>query len=304
MHSFTQARLEAPFLVLSAPMKSMQWSIPLLVLCVVACASCRKKTDTTQEPPGVPEATAEPEIKGEEVTYRAGDTTLKGYIAWDANRTQPRPGVIVVHEWWGHGEYVRRRARMLAEEGYTALAVDMYGDGKEAAHPEDAKKFMMESISNADVAKARFLAAYELLKNHSTTDPSKIAAIGYCFGGAVVLEMARSGADLDGVASFHGNLSTESPAAQGVVKAKILVLHGADDPLVPKEQIDAFKKEMNAAGADYVFIEYPGAVHAFSNPAATETGKKFEMPLAYNEEADKKSWAELQEFLRSLFSES
>jgi dienelactone hydrolase len=250
------------------------------------------------------DAATKPDIKGEQVTYRAGDTTLKGYIAWDANKPGPRPGVIVVHEWWGHNEYVRRRARMLAEEGYTALAVDMYGDGKEAAHPEDAKKFMMETISKADVAKARFSAAHELLKNHSTTDPSKIAAIGYCFGGAVVLQMARSGADLDGVASFHGNLSSESPAAQGAVKAKILVLHGADDPFVPDEQVDAFKKEMDAARADYVFIEYPGAVHAFTNPAATENGKKFDMPIAYNEEADKKSWAELQSFLRSLFSES
>ncbi|MDH3202128.1 MAG: dienelactone hydrolase family protein [Myxococcales bacterium] len=243
-----------------------------------------------------------PDIKGEEVTYQAGDTTLKGYIAWDANKPGPRPGVIVVHEWWGHTDYVRRRARMLAEEGYTALALDMYGDGKKAAHPEDAQKFMMETISNAEVAKARFLAAHELLKNHASTDPSKIAAIGYCFGGAVVLQMARSGADLDGVASFHGNLSTESPAAPGVVKAKILVLHGADDPFVPKEQVDAFIREMDAAGADYTFIEYPGAVHAFTNPDATENGKKFNMPLAYNEEVDKKSWAELQKFLRRLWS--
>ncbi len=274
------------------------------MLCLVACTSCKKKTGTAPEEPTMTDAATKSDIKGEQVTYRAGDTTLKGYIAWDANKPEPRPGVIVVHEWWGHNEYVRRRARMLAEEGYTALAVDMYGDGKEAAHPEDAKKFMMESISNADVAKARFLAAYELLKNHPSTDPTKIAAIGYCFGGAVVLQMARAGADLDGVASFHGNLSTESPAAPGAVKAKILVLHGADDPFVPKEQIDAFKKEMNAAGADYVFIEYPGAVHAFTNPAATENGKKFEMPIAYNEEADKKSWAELQKFLRSLFSDS
>jgi len=247
---------------------------------------------------------AKPDIKGEEVTYQAGDTTLKGYLAWDASKTGPRPGVIVVHEWWGHNDYVRRRARMLAEEGYTALALDMYGNGKQAGHPEDAKKFMMEATSNADVAKARFLAGYELLKNHPSTDPSKIAAIGYCFGGAVVLQMARSGADLDGVASFHGSLSTESPAAPGVVKAKILVLHGADDPFVPKEQVAAFKKEMDAAGADYTFIEYPGAVHAFTNPAATENGKKFNLPLAYNEEADNKSWAELQKFLRGLFSES
>lgn len=285
-------------------MKPKRCLIPLLVLCLVACASCKKKAETTQEEPVMTDTATKPDIKGEEVTYQAGDTKLKGYVAWDANKSGARPGVIVVHEWWGHTDYVRRRARMLAEEGYTALALDMYGDGKQAAHPEDANKFMMETLSNADVAKARFLAAYDLLKSHASTDPSKIAAIGYCFGGAVVLQMARSGTDLDGVASFHGNLATESPAAPGAVKAKILVLHGADDPFVPKEQVVAFKKEMDAAGADYIFIEYPGAVHAFTNPAATENGKKFDLPLAYNEEVDNKSWAELQKFLHSLFSES
>ncbi|MFZ1864346.1 MAG: dienelactone hydrolase family protein [Polyangiales bacterium] len=246
----------------------------------------------------------EPNIQGQEVTYRAGDTTLKGYIAWDANHEGRRPGVVVVHEWWGHNDYVRRRARMLAEQGYTALALDMYGDGKQADHPKDAQSFMMESISNPEIAKARFMAAYDLLKKHETVDPSKIAAIGYCFGGAVVLQMARFGTDLKGVASFHGNLSTDSPAKPGVVKAKVLVLHGADDSLVPKEQVTAFKKEMDTAGVDYTFIAYPGAVHAFTNPAATENGKKFNLPLAYDEHADHESWAELQKFLRGVFGES
>ena len=159
-------------------------------------------------------------------------------------------------------------------------------------------------ISNPEIAKARFMAAYDLLKKHETVDPSKIAAIGYCFGGAVVLQMARFGTDLKGVASFHGNLSTDSPAKPGVVKAKVLVLHGADDSLVPKEQVAAFKKEMDTAGVDYTFIEYPGAVHAFTNPAATENGKKFNLPLAYDEHADHESWAELQKFLRGVFGES
>ncbi len=301
--SSTRQRLETRFLVGWAAMKHIQNWIPVLTLCLGASMSCKKKTDT-EEQPATTDTAPKPDIKGEEVTYQAGDTTLEGYIAWDANKAGPRPGVLVVHEWWGHNDYVRRRARMLAEEGYAAFALDMYGDGKQAAHPEDAKKFMMETLSSADIAKTRFSAALDLLKNHPKTEPTKIAAIGYCFGGAVVLQMARSGADLDGVASFHGNLSTESPAAPGVIKAKILVLHGADDPFVPKEQVDAFKEEMDAAGADYTFIAYPGAVHAFTNPAATETGKKFNMPLAYNEEADRKSWAELREFLRGLFSGS
>ena len=247
---------------------------------------------------------AKTNIQGQEVTYQAGDTTLKGYIAWDGNHKGRRPGVIVVHEWWGHNEYVRRRARMLAEEGYTALALDMYGDGRQADHPSDAQKLMMEAIANPGIAKARFMAAYDLLNKHETVDPSKIVAIGYCFGGAVVLQMARLGTDLQGVVSFHGNLSTESPAKPGVVKAKVLVLHGADDSLVPKEQVEAFKKEMDTAGVDYTFIAYPGAVHAFTNPAATKNGKKFNLPLAYDEQADHESWAELQKFLRGLFGES
>lgn len=281
----------------------MKALLPLLVLSVVACTSKKLEAPAEKLEPtaAAPEARGARDIRTEEVTYQAGGTTLKGYIAWDAARTEPRPGILVVHEWWGHNEYVRRRARMLAEEGYTALALDMYGDGKQAAHPEDAQKFMMETISNAEVAGARFGAALDLLQKHASTDPEKTAAIGYCFGGAVVLHMARLGKDLDGVASFHGNLGTETPAKPGAIKADILVLHGGDDPFVPKEQVEAFKKEMEAAGANYVFIEYPGAMHAFTNPGATAMGKKFKLPLAYDAKADEQSWAELQRFLKALF---
>lgn len=247
--------------------------------------------------------TASPQdIQGEEVTYQAGDTNLKGYIAWDAGKPGPRPGVIVVHEWWGHNEFVRRRARMLAKEGYVALALDMYGDGKNTELPEDAQKFVMEAVGNPDVAKERFDSACSLLKQHDATDASKIAAIGYCFGGAVALQMARFGADLDGVASFHGTLSPQGPPAQsGAFKAKVLVCHGADDPLVPQEQVAAFKNEMEAAGVDYRFVEYPGATHAFTNPDATDRGRMLQMPLAYDEAADQQSWAELRRFLQALF---
>ena len=279
----------------------MKLLIVLLVLSSTACT--KRKTEEPMKEPTAPDAPAASDVRGEEVTYQAGDTTLRGYIAWDASKQGPRPGVLVVHEWWGHSDYVRGRAQMLAEEGYTALALDMYGDGKEAAHPEDAQKFMMEAIQSVETAKARFDAAYELLQKHDSTDPSKMAAIGYCFGGAVVLQMARFGRDLDGVASFHGNLATEAPAEKGAMNAEILVLHGGADPLVPAEQVEAFKEEMDAAGADYTLIEYPGVKHAFTNPAATETGKKFDMPLAYDEEADRKSWAELQKFLKKVFAE-
>jgi dienelactone hydrolase len=279
--------------------------IPVFVICALACTSCSKKSNTIEKESAVTNTANGPDIRGEEVTYRAGDTTLIGYLAWDASKPGPLPGVIVVHEWWGHNDYVRRRARMLAEEGYVALALDMYGDGKNTQHPEDAQKFVMEAVSNAAVAKARFLSAYDLLKQHDATDPAKIAAIGYCFGGAVVLQMARLGADLDGVASFHGTLSPQGPPAQpGVFKAKALVLHGADDALVPAAQVAAFKKEMDAAGVDYTFIAYPGAQHAFTNPAATERGKALDMPLAYDEAADNQSWAALQKFLDALFADS
>ena len=282
-------------------MGRMKALLPILALSLLACTSKKAEPAAPPAEPAAPEAPPAPDIRGEEAVYKAGDTTLKGYIAWDAAKTDPRPGVIVVHEWWGHNEYVRKRARMLAEEGYTALALDMYGDGKQATHPEDAQKFMMESLSNQEAAAARFEAALELLKAHASTDASKTVAIGYCFGGAVVLHMARFGKDLDGVVSFHGNLATETPAKPGAVKAKVLVLNGAADPFVPREQLAGFVKEMDAAGADYEIIEYEGAQHAFTNPDATANGEKFKLPLKYDQKADEQSWAELQRFLKELF---
>jgi len=246
-------------------------------------------------------ASAEPNIKGKEVTYSSGSTEMKGYLAYDENIKGKRPGVLVVHEWWGHNEYVRKRARMLAEMGYAALAVDMYGDGKQAMHPDDAGKFSAEVMKNFDTAKARFTAAMDFLKKQPNVDPGEIAAIGYCFGGGVVLNMARQGIDLKGVASFHGSLAAVKPAQPGAVKAKILVLHGEDDKFTTAEQIDAFKKEMKDAGADFQFMTYPGAMHSFTNPDADTYAKKFNLPLGYNAEADKKSWEELGKFLNLIF---
>ena len=264
-------------------------------LTLAACASSSSTTMTD---------TAAVNIKGEEVQYSAGGTVLNGYLAYNADQSGPRPGVLVVHEWWGHDEYARNRARMLAEMGYTALALDMYGDGKHADHPNDAQKFMTEVTSNMDVGVARFRAAMDVLQKQDTTDATKIAAIGYCFGGAVVLHMARIGTPLAGVASFHGSLSTQNPADSGTLTASILVAHGADDPLIPDDQVSAFKSEMEGAGADLTFVAYPGAKHSFTNPMATERGKKFEFPaLEYQEEADKKSWAELDAFLKRVFAQ-
>jgi dienelactone hydrolase len=246
-------------------------------------------------------AVAEPKIQGKTVEYSAQGVVMKGYLAYDEAIKGKRPGVLVVHEWWGLNDYARKRAQMLAELGYTALAVDMYGDGKQAMHPDDAGKFSSELMKNFDVAKARFLAAMDFLKQQPTLDFTCIAAIGYCFGGGVVLNMARQGVDLQGVASFHGNLAAVKPAQPGGIKAKIPVLHGADDKFVPSEQIEAFKEEMKSAAADFKFISYPGAVHSFTNPDADAYGKKFNLPLAYNASADKKSWDEMKPFLEAIF---
>ena len=239
----------------------------------------------------------------QEFTYEVAGVKLKGFMAYDETVARKRPGVLVVHEWWGHNDYVRNRARMLAEMGYTAFALDMYGDGKLAEHPADAKKFMMEVLGNIAAAEERFNAAHKILRDHASTDETKTAAIGYCFGGAVVLHMARAGTDLDGVASFHGNLSTQPPAVEGAVKSRVLVLHGAEDPLIPPEQAEAFKQEMQQAKVDIELIAYPGAVHSFTNPVATAVGESLNMPLAYDEKADQQSWAELDGFLKEIFAD-
>ena len=245
--------------------------------------------------------TAHGEVRGEPVEYVVGGTTMKGYLAYDDSFSGKRPGILVVHEWWGNNDYTRKRARMLAELGYVALAADMYGEGKQARHPDDAKKFSAEIRKNMPLARERFLAARKVLEDFKFTDPKRIGAIGYCFGGGVVLQMARDGVDLAGVVSFHGGLATESPAKPGSVKAKILVLTGADDKFVPPEQVEAFRREMKAAGADFRIISYPGALHAFTNPEADSYAKQFNMPIAYNADADKKSWAEMKAFFKDIF---
>lgn len=240
-------------------------------------------------------------VQTEEVSYEVDGVRMTGTLAWDSARKGKRPGVIVVHEWWGHNDYAKRRARMLAELGYTAFALDMYGEGKVTDHPEQAQKFAMEVASNLDGAVKRFNAARAILEQHPTADATKTAAIGYCFGGSVVLHMARIGSDLDGVASFHGGLPPFTQAAPGTIQAKVLVLHGGADAMATAEQVAAFRREMADAKADLTFIEYPGAQHSFTNPDATEVGKKYSLPLAYDADADAKSWTELRTFLSRLF---
>jgi dienelactone hydrolase len=241
-------------------------------------------------------------VTGKPVEYTTGGVTLKGYLAMDETMTGKRPAVLVVHEWWGHNAYARRRAEMLAGLGYVALAVDMYGDGKQASHPEDAGKFAMAVMKDMPAMKARFLAAMDFVKSLDAVDSTRIAAIGYCFGGGVVLAMARLGTDLKAVVSFHGSLATTAPAVKGAVKARVLVCNGGADKFIPPEDIKAFKQEMNAAGAVYTFVSYPGAKHSFTNPDATELGKQFMLPLEYNAKADTKSWAEMKQFLKKAFA--
>ncbi len=241
-------------------------------------------------------------LQEKQVDYRSGDTTLKGFLVWDDAIGGKRPGVLVVHEFWGLNDYARKRARMLAELGYTALAVDMYGDGKVGQHPTEAAGFMSAVLSKADVAKARFLAGKQLLEQQATVDAKKIAAIGYCFGGGTVLAMAREGVDLRGVVSFHGMLGTDRPAQPGQVKARILVENGADDKMVSAENIANFKKEMDTAGVKYHFDNYAGVRHGFTNPEADELAKKFDLPIGYDAAADKKSWAAMQAFFKEIFS--
>ena len=211
---------------------------------------------------------------------------------------QAGPGVLVIHEWWGLNDYARGRAKMLAEAGFTAIAVDMYGHGQVASHPDNAKAFMDQALAEPEKMNARFNAARSLLAEQHTVDPDRLFAMGYCFGCAVVLNQARMGAELAGVASFHGSLVSDIQPEPGSINARILVAHGGADPFVPAEQAAQFMSDMISAGADLTFINYPTAVHGFTNPAASEKGEEFGLPLAYDQQADEDSWAQLLEFIQ------
>ncbi|MBH48953.1 MAG: dienelactone hydrolase [Halobacteriovorax sp.] len=238
--------------------------------------------------------------QSQNITYKAEGKTFNGYLAKPRFNNEKRPAVIVVHEWWGQNEYARMRADMLAKEGYVALALDMYGNGEVVEDPKSAGKLAGSVYSNMKSAEKRFAEAMKLLKSQPEVDADKIAAIGYCFGGAMVLHMARAGMDLDGVISYHGNLKPQNGlvAKKGKVKAKVLAFNGAADPFVPKEEVAGFKKEMKLASVDYRFIDYKGALHAFTNQESDATGKKWNLPVAYDERADQDSWAKSLVFLR------
>lgn len=264
---------------------------PLAVLAFsfVLAAACAK----TETP-----AAAGPDIQTREIPYLEGAAVLKGFMAHDASRPGPRPGVLVVHEWWGHNEHARHQARRLAEAGYVALAVDMYGDGKVTTHPDSANAFMTQAMSDPARLMARFSAAMATLKADPGVDSTRIAAIGYCFGGAIVLSMARGGADLDAVASFHGAIPPAAPIDSGSVKARVLILTGGADPMVPTAQVDAYVGAMQAAGASVEVVTYPTAMHSFTNPRADSVGMQ---GLKYDAGAEQMSWAALLKMLSEVF---
>jgi dienelactone hydrolase len=242
-------------------------------------------------------ANAHAAIKKEPVSYQAGETTMKGFVVYDDAVQGKRPGIVMVPEWWGITKHIDNEAQKFAQQGYTAFIADMYGDAKTADNPKDAGALASSVMKDPKVMEARFNAARTQLAGHPTVDPSRIGAVGYCFGGAVVLNMARAGADLAAVVGFHASLGLNTPApAPGGVKAKILVLNGADDPFVKREEYEVFKKDLDAAQADYRIIEYPGAVHAFTNPEATELGQKFNLPLRYDAQVDREAKAEAAKF--------
>jgi dienelactone hydrolase len=269
-------------------------------ICTVAVAlgisSCNSEEKTEPET----KTTGTPAIKEENVTYTADGVTMNGYIAYDSSNMEKRPVVLVVHEWWGQNDYPRMRAKQLAGLGYLAMAVDMYGNGQTADNPVDAAKLSDPFYKDQAMAKTRFDAALAKIKTYPQAG-DKIAAIGYCFGGSMVLNMAKLGDDLAGVVSFHGVLKGNPPADKNLLKAKILVCHGAADQFTPQADIDVFRKQLDSIQANYTFKVYPDATHAFTNPAATEAGKKFNIPIAYNAAADTASWNDMKTFFGTIF---
>jgi dienelactone hydrolase len=234
-----------------------------------------------------------------EVTYKAAGTAMKGYLAYNASTERKRPAVLVVPEWWGLNDYAKMRARQLADLGYVAMAIDMYGNGKVVTTPDQAGQMSGSVGKDPGLVKVRFAAAMKELRAQPAVDTSRIAAIGYCFGGTVALNAAFMGFPLDGVVAFHPSLG--GVVASQKVGTKMLVCNGAADPFNPPNVVQGFKTKVDSLGLDAKVIDFPNAKHAFTNPEADEAGKKFNIPIAYNKEADQKSWQDMKEFLNSVF---
>lgn len=247
------------------------------------------------------EETKSPLLKEENISYKLDSLTMDGYVVYDENIEGKRPAVLVVHEWWGLNDYARYRARQLAQLGYIAYAIDMYGNGRRADNPADAEKLAMPFYKDPSMAKKHFDAAVARFREFAQVDTANMAGIGYCFGGGVLLNLTRMGEPLKGIASFHGSMPF-IPADKKLLNVKTLVCNGANDTaFVTPASIAAFKKQMDSIGAAYTFKDYAGATHAFSNPAATAMGQKFNLPIAYNAAADTASWNDMKLFFKELF---
>lgn len=277
----------------------------ITLICVSSFTACNNASETktgNDADSAQADTTKVITVKQESLTYSRAGKNFKTTVAYNEAAASPLPVVLVVPEWWGVNDYTKSRVKQLADLGYLAMAVDMYTEGKTADNPEGAQKLAMPFYKDPSLAKANFDAALAKVKTLPQADTSKIAAIGYCFGGGMVLNMARMGENLKGVASFHGDLNGYGlTAKKDEVKPKVLVLHGEADSMVPADVVNAFKKEMDSAAVDYKFIGYPGAKHAFTNPGATAVGEKYKIDIAYNEAADKSSWEELKTFLAGIF---
>jgi len=240
-------------------------------------------------------------LKTETIEYKQGDTTLEGYLAYDDSITDKSPGVLVVHDWHGLDDYAKSRTEQLAKLGYVAFAADIYGKGVRPTTPKECGEQAGKYKGDRALLQARVNAGLDVLKKNPNVDAARIAAIGYCFGGTTVLELARSGADVAGIVTFHGGLDNPTPDNAKNIHCKVLVLHGADDPNVPPAQVAAFQDEMRKAGVDWQMTYYSGAVHAFTRPDAGNDNSK---GVAYNERADKRSWQAMKDFFTELFGEN
>lgn len=238
------------------------------------------------------------EVSVEEVSYATEKTQLKGFLYRPQNK-KSKGGILVIHEWYGLNEYAQKRAKMLASLGYTTFAVDMYGEGKVASHPKDANAFMTESLKDPQELKNKFEAAIRVLTEKGGADSQKVAAVGYCFGGAIALNMARAGLDLAAVASFHGSLGTNNRAQKGSIKGKVLVANGGADPMIPAQDVADFMNEMHQAQVDVEFMNFKNVLHSFTVVGSEKLGKKYGLPLAYNKDADQRSWNALLNLLES-----
>ena len=240
-------------------------------------------------------------LQSQAINYSSGTTDHVGYLAWDGDLEGPRPGIVVIHEWWGLNDYIRSRADQLAEQGYCALAIDMYGDGYTAATPDEAGAAMNAVLGDMAVGTGRLRAGLDTLLEQSRVDAGRTAAIGYCFGGAMALHMARIGMPLGAAVSLHGALGSFHEPGPGEVKARVLVCHGGADAMVSMDDVAAFRNEMDAANADYEVIVHPGAMHGFSSRKADENGRKFGLPVGYDADADRDSWSAMIRLFGEVF---